>query len=44
MQALILVSLLSVIACSTPTKNPVSNIEVKQSFIDSAANTIENDS
>jgi hypothetical protein len=41
MQALILVSLLSMIACSTPTKKPVSNIEVKQSFIDSAATTIE---
>jgi hypothetical protein len=41
MQALILVSLLSMIACSTPTKKSVSNIEVRQSFIDSAATTIE---
>jgi hypothetical protein len=41
MQALILVSLLSMIACSTPTKKQISNIEVKQSFIDSAATTIE---
>jgi hypothetical protein len=41
MQSHILVSLLSLIACSTPTKNPISNIEVKQSFIDSAATTIE---
>jgi hypothetical protein len=40
MQALILVSLLSMIACSTPTKKQISNIESEQISIDSAATTI----
>lgn len=41
MQALILLSLLSLMACSTPTRQTISNIEVKQISIDSAATTID---
>jgi hypothetical protein len=41
MNALILLSLLSLMACSTPTKKTISNIKSEQSSIDSVATTID---